>query len=1558
MGVIDTIVNTAKIALQADTKKKATTRFGAVSGGVRAAPAPAPSAPTPAPSAPTTSRFGDVSGGVQQVIPPPPGFAGAGGVSGGVAGQQIPAPPPTLAAPIKKQIISVIQKQKDKAKKSQGFVKNILVPSIPEEQLSNQITRLIQIGRPKEANKLMDIVGKGSVPTTEKIKSGILSLIGFGKKANKVIADKTEIALKNVFTSGLGDIMGAKGPSQGAFGQPVSPHIVSSIAKLMGREAERGAIRTRTPDGILPFSTGGFTIGENIQTEADLEATAAFKKLEAFQAATEINKAKKEWIIKEKGFPFDAEHISLPELQKMLGNLEFAVMSTKFSKDKRISSFLAAAGQEFDQSLKSVLGEEKIKSLEQSSAILKAIEGGIEGATFGVSEVIKKQVDGDVTVEQGVMKYRGMPIGQEYTSQEAQLTAMAFGGAGKILGSFPTYAAVAGQVGKALQLSNPAMKVFATKHPFLFGAGVSNPIEETIEAAIRKGTGQEYGMRDFIAGIVMGTVFEAGIAGIRKLPQAKTDAALNEMDIKVKEATTKKGSVLSHKELLSEIGDIKITGSKTVEDMFSTNKKAYEKTAESRLGMPKDDIDAEQIFTESKIVSPAERAVLTEQAVKSEAMLPLEAIDRAFRKKGPGATSEDVLEAIHGSIDNPKGKPMDPEFEKEFGALRQQIIDTTSKWTKMQQNADILDTKIDDDKYLRTFLVGLDGKPASDEAMGALRRFTNDPSLTKRLFAMNSKGGQFGVSNRYNQSRKFENADGRDAWLAKNNIPLKTDRNVLRVMWKTGNQVANMVSRKVMLDTIRKQAQQKIKGAGVEVYNPDIIRKFKDNQRDVIKQARNDILDEARTKKLINVNDWKAAKENTKRLIDSKKVDLEANPSKDWVKQAKKDLDQEFRVIKAEMFEDLKVNRGKINDLAKQRIERVRDVQAKEWSRRLNDMDLRLENLKKKGWKEATKDGNQVSQLRGILFPPKEAATMARIFQTTKRATPLIVKGKNIGSFSENWSDFTKAWKAFRLTFDLFKVLDVVKTAYTVRGIKGFADIGLDPLKNIDNVVDATRHGLSVKRPSDIELGAVTDEMLGKGLLDDMEKTITERAIKKGLELGGKVPVLGHLGRLGLKLEKLQWDMLVPATKLKMWNNLWPSYKKTYKNITVEEAKVLASRNVNNAMQGQNWEALIAKNPLVTKDFQNRIRVLFLGPDKLLSNLGKIAGPFKSKGALYRRQWVRSVLTGLAMTELANQLLNGHSMFQNRRGNELSVQIPWIKDRKGNPLAVDLAGSLLDSVKFMDRPGSFFANKLHPLSRLPVKLIAGEVDPFEEANNEIPIPLAIEGLLRGAIQEAKPDVKPSTGTTGLKNSAIASLLDFSGLPNYFRGGGSGHRGLSRARFGDLISGNASLSDWILSKEIEFYRNPQEYAAFLQDEFQSGMRTEQEVASDFKKYQKKYDENVRFESTIRFMMDSNLPSEEFEKLTRSLQDEFDFSRSEIKMFQAAKNIVDNPEQLQGENLDNYFTLLQQQHSDTKGKQGINEAQSNIVRKWLAEDWKIQTERSGLLNFIPKEGTPTF
>lgn len=115
--------------------------------------------------------------------------------------------------------------------------------------------------------------------------------------------------------------------------------------------------------------------------------------------------------------------------------------------------------------------------------------------------------------------------------------------------------------------------------PIIYDIAVNGPTVSVIEAGIRKGTGQEYSVNDFVVDVGFNSLF----AGAFNIPQFFKDSVKNplknirEGEVRKIEAnwelTVKKNPKATNEDLFNSIKDIKLADGKTFNDVYVDLKK-------------------------------------------------------------------------------------------------------------------------------------------------------------------------------------------------------------------------------------------------------------------------------------------------------------------------------------------------------------------------------------------------------------------------------------------------------------------------------------------------------------------------------------------------------------------------------------------------------------------------------------------------------------------------------------------------------------------------------------------------------------------------------------------------------------------------------------------------------------------------------------------------------------------------------------------------------------------------------------------------------------------------
>jgi len=284
----------------------------------------------------------------------------------------------------------------------------------------------------------------------------------------------------------------------------------------------------------------------------------------------------------------------------------------EFEENLKTAQNLVKNMEKFDSAAELIMGEEYIKQTEIAAAKVEFIPKFFDALSLGLSTRAKEEVSKafDATYSKdGQIYYQDIPlaIAPQFVTKEAQaINEDRFTNVMIALsGGFLTYGVQAVAIGKFLSRISPFMKSLQQSNPFLYGALIENPIQEVIEAGVRKGSGQDYTMSDAIMGLGTGAVFELGFAGLRrfkeimaefkntKVPEQAFAESLSEglklADEKIKEASVKKGKPLSEQEASEIVKSVPI-GKTTLGELFREQRFAYLKGMDDpnvRAGMDK-----------------------------------------------------------------------------------------------------------------------------------------------------------------------------------------------------------------------------------------------------------------------------------------------------------------------------------------------------------------------------------------------------------------------------------------------------------------------------------------------------------------------------------------------------------------------------------------------------------------------------------------------------------------------------------------------------------------------------------------------------------------------------------------------------------------------------------------------------------------------------------------------------------------------------------------------------------------------------------------------------------
>jgi hypothetical protein len=230
---------------------------------------------------------------------------------------------------------------------------------------------------------------------------------------------------------------------------------------------------------------------------------------------------------------------------------------------------------------------------------------------------------------------------------------------GQLAGGLVTYGGIAKWVGKGLQ-THAGIKSFATAHPYLYGATVQNLAEEGVESSVRLGTGQEYGVKEFIWGMSLGGIFETGAFGLKSLKalkEVRPEIAQSQMESMAKTLTETMGRPPTNGELFDAMKHLEIDGTEvTYNTLFKEARMAHLKGGPTPKGGSSD--------IPGKKTSKLFKRTLEQPA---DAKKPMQKV--LFDKKD---------DALFNSISNKEtAKTVRGQLAKDYDSVRTRLLDST-----------------------------------------------------------------------------------------------------------------------------------------------------------------------------------------------------------------------------------------------------------------------------------------------------------------------------------------------------------------------------------------------------------------------------------------------------------------------------------------------------------------------------------------------------------------------------------------------------------------------------------------------------------------------------------------------------------------------------------------------------------------------------------------------------------------------------------------------------------------------------------------------------------------
>lgn len=211
------------------------------------------------------------------------------------------------------------------------------------------------------------------------------------------------------------------------------------------------------------------------------------------------------------------------------------------------------------------------------------------------------------------------------------------------------------------------------------------------------------------------------------------------------------------------------------------------------------------------------------------------------------------------------------------------------------------------------------------------------------------------------------------------------------------------------------------------------------------------------------------------------------------------------------------------------------------------------------------------------------------------------------------------------------------------------------------------------------------------------------------LDVIRNLPVLKQFDRAAAATSKLTFDIIQRKFKVTDFAIKDAKWIASHPNASIQElaaARRGISKEVNAAYGGLNWEALG-----VNKATRSLTRALFLAPDWTFSNWQNAKTVFTGGpgGSAARAFWVRSFVSGIALTQAASLLFSGKT-------SDDPTQVYLGEDRDGNSVYQNLffAGAPSDALGLVKNVQDYgavqglahsIAAKLAPVTRTGVQLV-------------------------------------------------------------------------------------------------------------------------------------------------------------------------------------------------------------------------------------------------------------
>ena len=797
----------------------------------------------------------------------------------------------------------------------------------------------------------------------------------------------------------------------------------------------------------------------------------------------------------------------------------------------------------------------------------------------------------------------------------------------------------------------------------------------------------------------------------------------------------------------------------------------------------------------SDIETPIEAKLGVEKKVKTEVVYAAKPL---LEKAAKAKLDKDVdldTEALPSRI-SPATYKLSEAAKKKGG---QELIDKGQELnkflTKTKLKNKFIEQAWDDDKYLATIIEGIDGKPASAEAIALLKNAAGNDFRSQLVTGTGAKAVK--------QSRKHATADLRDPLLAK--FGLRTKRSFIDSMVANIELTKKLASEKAGRDYLRKVAKSPKRNEAIrEVYDPSEVSKFRDLQRFQLAKLKEGILNKLRKSKAITDAEFKQLKAKDRlRLKEETKV------LKEDINTSQKEIDEFIQDFKSDI-ELLDVEKRVIKkDLTAQATKKI-EAAKRLMNGRLNKFYGKITQekgkLRDQGWYDLG-GGNSIandipviegSPLRGIMVKKTDFNAMRELLSVRQPSS---------------LEDISKLLKFLQATADLFQLPQFLRSAIETTGVirgtynwlKSVAMVGKDV--TVDDIIDTSQW-------SQIGRFKEQDIVLDNQFRNSMNDTPSEiikilRKFNKATDVAGLREIKSVLSKFKA-LEHYQFQTVGVALKVRSFKTMVARLQKRFPDKPLREIKVEAGRALDDYFGGQDWNKVLARNPkLARRSFQSAARTTIFATDYLLSRtkvakregIDVFGGGIKGKIA--RDAFIRKTVTGLGTINALSFLLNGHSTFQNDDPEQwYKVQINAIKDKKGNPLYIDLMGNWGQAANFISRPVPHVANKLGGIPRVLVSTFKGFGGSGIQFEGLTPIPFSLRQMQEYIFNEMVGGKSPKFGqTSSLKDAALLSAINFLGVQSTFATKGSKSASIANLIREGVFDEPANYWNYLIGKNI-------------------------------------------------------------------------------------------------------------------------------------------------------------